>query len=358
MPRALAGATPEARLTDATAKPAAGVRRRRTREWALAGSVVLLVVAIGMSLAIGTRAIAPADVLGAFFAPIDGDPAQMVVRELRLPRTIIGIAVGAALGLAGTLMQGVTRNPLADPGLLGVNAGSSLLVVVAIAVFGVTAPLGFIWFAFAGAAAAALLVYAIGSLGRDGATPVKLALAGTAITAASTSVVTLLLVTDVQTLNAYRFWQVGSLAGRGVDIISVLWPFIVIGGVLALLMGRSLNLLAFGDDVARGLGHNAVLTRVATAVAVVLLCGSATAIAGPIIFVGLVIPHIARAITGPDYRWILALSLILGPVLVLAADVLGRLVVSPGELEVGLVVAAVGAPVMIALVRRIRLGSL
>jgi iron complex transport system permease protein len=359
-----AGAVPVPVPTDASVSPDAAVspptsaRRRHVREWALAASVVVLVVAVALSLAVGSRAIAPAEVLAALFAPIEGDTAHVVIRDLRLPRTIIGIAVGAALGLAGAIMQGVTRNPLADPGLLGVNAGASLLVVVAISVFGVTAPLGFVWFAFAGAAAAALLVYTIGSLGRDGATPVKLALAGTAITAAATSVVTLLLITDVETLNTYRFWQVGSLAGRGVDIIATLWPFLVVGGVLALAVGRSLNLLAFGDDVAKGLGHNAVLTRIMTGVAVVLLCGSATAIAGPIVFVGLVIPHIARAIAGPDYRWILALSLVLGPVLVLAADILGRVVVQPGELEVGLVVAAVGAPVMIALVRRVRLGSL
>ncbi|MCW4384893.1 iron ABC transporter permease [Salinibacterium sp. SYSU T00001] len=353
-----AKATEPGAVTDAAPAPRADGRRRRIRAWGLAASVVLLVVAVVLSLALGTRAIPLPDVLAALFTTAPGDPLQVIVRDLRVPRTLIGIAVGLALGLAGTLMQGVTRNPLADPGILGVNAGASLLVVIAIAVFGVTAPLGFIWFAFAGAAAAAALVYGIGALGRDGATPVKLAIAGTAITAAATSVVTLLLITDIETLSAYRFWQVGSLAGRGVDILTVLWPFIAVGALLALLLTRDLNLLAFGDDVARGLGHNAALTRALAGVSVVLLCGTATAIAGPIVFVGLVIPHIARAITGPDYRWIFAFSLVLGPVLVLLADVLGRLVVAPSELEVGLVVAAVGAPVMIALVRRVRLGSL
>lgn len=342
---------------DAAATRPARSRARR-RWWGLLASLVLLFVAVSLSLSLGTRAIAVTDVLAALVAPTENDAAQMIVRDLRVPRTLIGIAVGLALALAGTLMQGVTRNPLADPGILGVNAGASLLVVLAIAVFGITSPLGFVWFAFAGAAGAALLVYGVGSLGGGGATPLKLALAGTAITAAATSVVTLLLITDVETLNAYRFWQVGSIAGRGVEILSTLWPFIAVGALLALSTGRTLNLLAFGDDVARGLGHSAAVTRATSAVAVVLLCGTATALAGPLVFVGLVIPHIARAITGPDYRWILAYSALLGPVLVLVADVMGRLLVSPGEIEVGLVVAAVGAPVLIALVRRRRLGAL
>lgn len=338
-------------------RSASGARRTR-RIVGLAASVVLLVIAVWLSLAIGNRAIPFGDVVQALFAPNADDHVHMIVRDLRVPRTLIGLAAGAALAVAGAIMQGITRNPLADPGLLGVNAGASVFVVIAIAVFGVTAPLGFVWFAFAGAAVAAIVVYAVGSFGRYGATPVKLALAGTAVTAIATSFVTLMLISDSETLNAYRFWQVGSLAGRGLDTFELLWPFVAAGLVLALLLGRTLNLLAFGEELARGLGDNPLLSRTAAAVAVVVLCGSATALAGPIVFIGLVIPHAVRAITGPDYRWILAFSLVLGPVLLLLADVIGRVILGTGELEAGLVVAAVGAPVMIAVVRRLKMGAL
>lgn len=321
-------------------------------------SVLLLLVAVWLSLAIGNRPIAFGDVIQGLFAPDAANHAHMIVRELRVPRTLIGLAAGAALAVAGALMQGITRNPLADPGLLGVNAGASVFVVIAIALFGVTSPLGFVWFAFAGSAVAAVLVYAVGSFGRYGATPVKLALAGTAVTAIATSFVTLMLISDAETLGSYRFWQVGSLAGRGLDTLALLWPFVLVGLLLALSMGRTLNLLAFGEDMARGLGNSPIVSRTVSAVAVVLLCGAATALAGPIVFVGLVIPHAVRAITGPDYRWILAYSLVLGPVLLLVADVIGRVVLGTGELEAGLVVAAVGAPVMIAVVRRLKVGGL
>lgn len=353
MPTRTAGAP-----TVATGHGAPGRSPRRRRIIGLLAALAMLAVTVVLSLALGTRSTPLAEVVAALFAPEAGNNDHLVILDLRVPRTLIGLAVGAALALAGTVMQGITRNPLADPGLLGVNAGASLFVVIAIAVFGITAPLGFIWFAFLGAAAAAALVYGVGSLGREGATPVKLALAGTAVTAAVTSVVTLLLISDADTLNSYRFWQVGSLAGRGVAQLEALWPFLVVGAVLAIAAARTLNLLSLGDDLARGLGQNLTVARVVAAFAVVLLCGAATAIAGPIVFVGLVVPHVARAIVGPDYRWIVAYSVVLGPVLLLAADVIGRLIVQPGELEAGLVVAIVGAPAMIALVRRVKLAGL
>jgi iron complex transport system permease protein len=322
------------------------------------GALLLLLVIVVLSLAIGTRGTPFANVIGALFSPQASNPDLVVIRDLRVPRTVIGIVVGLSLALAGTIMQGITRNPLADPGLLGVNAGASLFVVLAIAVLGITSPAGFIWFAFAGAAVAAVVVYGIGSIGREGATPVKLALCGTAVTAAVTSVITLMLISNTNTLNSFRFWQVGSLASRSLDPLGALWPFLVIGAILALVVGRVLNLLSLGDDLARGLGQHLAAARAITALAVVLLCGSATALAGPIMFVGLVIPHLSRFIVGPDYRWILAYSAVLGPALLLAADIVGRLVVAPSELEAGLVVAIVGAPVMIALVRRVKLAGL
>jgi iron complex transport system permease protein len=330
----------------------------RRRVTMLLAALALLGVMVVLSLTLGTRATPFDQVITALFSPETGNTDHVVIRELRVPRTLIGLAVGAALALAGTVMQGITRNPLGDPGLLGVNAGASLFVVLAITVLGITTPLGFIWFAFIGAAAAAALVYGVASLGREGATPVKLALAGTAVTAAVTSAVTLLLISDVDTLNTYRFWQVGSLAGRGLAQLEALWPFLLVGAVLAVVAARTLNLLSLGDDLARGLGQNLAVARIVAGVAVVMLCGAATSIAGPIVFVGLVIPHIARAIVGPDYRWIVVYSAVLGPVLLLLADVIGRLVVQPGELEAGLVVALVGAPAMIALVRRVKLAGL
>lgn len=307
---------------------------------------------------IGTRDVQIGTVIEALLRPDRTLTDHVVVLDLRVPRTVVGLLAGLALGLAGGLMQGVTRNPLADPGLLGVNAGASLFVVAGIAWFGVTSALGYVWFAFAGAAVASTVVYLIGSLGRDGATPVKLALAGTALTAALTSLITIILLSDGDAFDRFRFWAAGSLVARGLDSSLPLVPFIIVGTVLAVVAARMLNALALGDDLARGLGQNLVVARIVCAVAIVLLCGSATAIAGPIVFVGLAVPHIARWFTGPDYRLILAFSALLGPALLLGADVLGRVIAQPGEIEAGLVVAFLGAPVLIALVRRVKLAGL
>jgi len=316
-----------------------------------------LVVIIFLSLVLGTREISVDTVVRALFVPSDTSTDLTVVRDLRVPRTIIGLVAGAALALAGTIMQGLTRNPLADPGLLGVNSGASLFVVLGITFFGASSATGYVWFAFAGAAAATVVVYLVAS-GRNGPNPVALTLAGSAVTAAITSVITLVLLTDLDTLNQYRFWAVGSLVGRDLDALAGLAPFLVIGVILALALGRTLNVLALGNDVAVGLGHSVVRSRIVAAVAIVILCGAATSLAGPIVFVGLVVPHIVRRITGPDYRWILAYSVVFGAALLVTADIIGRLIVQPAELEAGLVVAFVGAPVMIALVRRARSAAL
>jgi iron complex transport system permease protein len=324
----------------------------------LAVALALLILVVATSLVVGTREIPIGTVLDALLHPDPTITDHTVVLDLRVPRTVVGLLAGLALGLAGALMQGITRNPLADPGLLGVNAGASLFVVVGIAAFGVTSALGYVWFAFAGAAVAAVVVYTIGSLGREGATPVKLALAGTALTAALTSLITIVLLSDGEAFNRYRFWAAGSLVARDLDSALVLVPFIAVGVILTIAAGRMLNALALGDDLARGLGQNLVFARLVCAVAVVLLCGSATSIAGPIVFVGLAVPHVARWFTGPDYRWILAFSALLGPTLLIAADVVGRVIARPGEIEAGLVVAFLGAPVLIALVRRVKLAGL
>ncbi|WP_020390134.1 FecCD family ABC transporter permease [Kribbella catacumbae] len=344
------------------AAPRAEKRRPRARRTTLiVGLVVcvaLLVLVSLLSIAIGSKQIPLPTVIDALRHYDDANTDHVIVRSLRVPRTVIGLLVGAALGLSGALMQGVTRNPLADPGILGVNGGAALFVVAGIYWFGLSSLTAYVWLAFAGAAAASVAVYLLGSLGREGATPVKLALAGAAMTAMLGSLTTALLIGDVDTFDQFRFWAVGSLAGRGSDIASQVAPFILIGIVLALVSGRVLNALSLGDDVARSLGQRVGMARLFTAVTVVLLSGAATAAAGPIGFIGLTIPHIARLVTGPDYRWILPYSMLLAPILLLGSDVIGRVVAQPGELQVGIVTAVIGAPFFIALVRRRKLADL
>jgi iron complex transport system permease protein len=322
----------------------------------LAAVAALAAVAV-LSLAIGAKPIPVADVFGGLLHD-DGSEQAAIVRELRVPRTLVGLSVGIALGLAGALMQALTRNPLADPGLLGVDAGAAAAVVVAIAVLGLASPAAYVWFAFAGAAAASIVVYLLGSRGRAGATPVRLALAGTAIAAALTAFTNGMTLLDPLTFDDFRFWSVGALGGRDLGILADVGPFLLAGALLALALARPLNALALGDDAGRGLGAHVGRTRALGAVAITLLCGGATAVAGPIGFVGLTVPHAARAIAGPDQRRVLAYSVVLAPILLIGADVIGRVVVRPGELEVGIVTALVGAPVFIALVRRTRIAQL
>ncbi|MET0910659.1 MAG: iron chelate uptake ABC transporter family permease subunit [Ilumatobacteraceae bacterium] len=339
-------------VADAVARRPSVRSRAWTRSAGLLAAIVLLAAVTACSLAYGAKAMPLQTVWDAFteFDPQNND--HLIVRSLRVPRTIIGLLVGAALGLAGAVMQGVTRNPLADPALLGIEAGASLAVVAGISVFNIGSLSGYVWFAFAGAAAASAVVYGLSSFGHRGSTPLKLALAGTAVAALLSSLTSAVLLLDVTTLDQFRFWVVGSLAGRDDAIVWDVIPFIAVGAVLSIGVGSGLNTLALGDDIARGLGQRVAVIRAVSAFAVVLLCGAATAAAGPIAFVGLTVPHVARAICGPDYRWILPWSMVLAPTLLLGADVIGRLVARPGELQVGIVTAIVGAPFFIALVRR------
>ncbi|UTT71626.1 iron chelate uptake ABC transporter family permease subunit [Arthrobacter sp. DNA4] len=323
---------------------------RRRPAWLLAAVVVLVLLA-GTSLAVGARDVPLGTVWQALtaFDPANGDHA---VVQARIPRTVLGLLAGGALGLAGAAMQGVAHNPLADPGIIGVNAGAALAVVTGIYVFGVTTFSGYIWFAFTGAASAAVVVYLIASLGREGATPVKLALAGAALSAGLASLMNVILVSSQDTLDRFRFWQVGGIAGRDWSVLLPGLPFLAAGALVVLLAGRTLNSLALGDDVARGLGQRVGMSRAVAALGVVLLCGTATALAGPIGFVGLVVPHAVRFLTGPDYRWILPLSLVAAPALLLGADIVGRVVLLPGEIPAGIMTALIGAPVFVWLVRR------
>ena len=329
----------------------AGLRRRRML--VLAGLLILLVLAMLASLALGAKPTSLPQVWHALWSPT-GTQTDAIVRSLRVPRTLLGLAVGIALGVAGALMQGHTRNPLADPGLLGVSAGAAFAVVVGIYLLGATSLLGYVWFAFAGAFAASVVVFVLGSLGRGGPTPVTLALAGVAVSALLGALTSAMVLADSHTLDEYRFWAVGSLAGRDAAIATEVVPFLLAGLVLAAVNASGLNVLALGEDVARGLGQRVALTRWTGLAATTLLTGAAVAACGPIDFVGLVVPHVARSLTGPDHRWLLPAAGLAGAVLLLTADVIGRVVARPGELQVGIVLALVGAPFFIALVRRRR----
>ncbi|MFC7535245.1 FecCD family ABC transporter permease [Actinoplanes sp. GCM10030250] len=332
------------------------------RATALAPGLVVLGAALALaaflSVTQGSRSIGLSEVLHALGSwNDDGSIGSTVTLEMRVPRTLLGILVGAALGVAGAILQGVTRNPLADAGIMGINSGAAVFVVSAVTVLGVSGVEVYIWFAFAGAIGALVLVYAVASLGREGATPVKLALAGAAVTAGLGSLTTGIVMTNVDALNELRFWQVGSLAGRYAPILTAVAPFLLLGLLASLAFGRTLNGLALGEDVARGLGQRVGLTRAAAFGVVALLAGASTAACGPIIFVGLVVPHVARFLCGPDYRWIIPYSMLLSPIVLLLADVVGRVIVAPDELQVGVVLGLIGAPVFVGIVRYGRLSE-
>ncbi|MCX4232609.1 FecCD family ABC transporter permease [Streptomyces ortus] len=329
-------------------------RRRAVRAAGLLLSLVVLALVAVASIAIGAKELSPEQVWHGLFAD-SGTYGDVVVGE-RLSRTVLGLLVGAALGLAGAVLQALTRNPLADPGLLGINAGASAAVVTAITFFGVTSLNGYVWFAFAGAALVGVLVFFLG--GGRGATPVRLALAGTAISAALYGYLQAVMITDEAALGKMRFWTVGSLASATGDIIWQVLPFLAAGTVLALALARPLNAMAMGDDTARALGAHLSRTRALSMAAATVLCGAATAACGPIVFVGLMVPHVVRSFTGPDLRWILPYATVLSPVLLLGADVIGRVVARPAELQVGIVTAILGGPVFIFLVRRRRTAQL
>jgi ABC-type Fe3+-siderophore transport system permease subunit len=327
----------------------AGAGSRALGLWLLLALVVLV---CALSVAVGTRSIGLGTVWHALLDGSTPGDETVIVRQLRVPRTLLGLLAGVSLGVAGALMQGHTRNPLGDPGLLGITAGASFAVVLSIWLFGIGSPSGYIGFALAGALLGSISVYLIGSSRRGGATPVSLALAGAAISFLLYALVQAITIREQTALDAYRFWVVGSLAGRDAAVVGQVAPFIVAGLVLALINAPALNLLGLGEDVARGLGQRIWLARATGLAAITLLTGAATAACGPIAFVGLVVPHVARSITGPDHRWLIPYAGLLGAVFLLLADVLGRVVARPGELQVGIVLAVVGAPFFIALVRR------
>ncbi|MCW4385916.1 iron ABC transporter permease [Salinibacterium sp. SYSU T00001] len=341
-------------MTTAVSPPESGVAilRRPTRVrllWLLVVAAVLVALAVA-SVAIGSRDVTWADILAGVGGSID--TIEQAAVYTRVPRTVLAILVGAALAVSGAVMQGVTRNPLGDPGILGINMGASLAVITGMAWFGIGSAVGQIWAAIAGAGITAVLVYVLGSMGRGGATPLKLALAGAATSAALASFIIAVALPRGDISANIRSWQIGGVGGANFENMQHAVPFLVVGFVVSMLSARSLNSLALGDDVAAGLGERVATARAAAAIGSVMLCGAATAVAGPIAFVGLVIPHLCRLLVGVDHRWLLPFSALTGSGLLVAADVLGRIVARPSEIDVGIITAFVGAPFFIAVVRR------
>jgi len=325
--------------------------------WVLAGVALLSLMSLA-SLMVGPVSVDVSQAWSALFNFDSSDTSQVVVRQLRLPRTLLAITSGCCLAVAGAITQGVTRNPLGGPGILGINAGAAFAMVTAIHGLNILSPSGYVWFAFIGAVVAGFLVYIVAQVGPGGTTPVKLALAGAVVTALLSAWTSTLLLLDEETLDEARFWLAGSLTGRGTEEARLLFPLIIVALVGALLLGSSLNTLSLGEETAVSLGQRVGLVRLSAGIVSIVLAASAVAISGPIAFVGLAVPHIARSLVGPDYRWITLMCLTSGPCLLLGADIAGRMVVSPLELQVGIVTALVGAPFLIFLVRSRRLTSL
>lgn len=320
------------------------------------GLLVLLALLVALSVTVGTREVSWTDI----FAALDGqsDNIGQAAVTVRIPRTMLALLAGAALALAGAVMQGVTRNPLADPGILGVNAGAALAIVIGVAWFNMSSAEGYLWSALLGAGAATLFVYRVGSLGAGGATPLKLTLAGAATSVACASLIIAVVLPRNDIAGGIQSWSVGGVGGATFDRIVPVLPFLAVGFVVSLLSARKLNSLALGDDLAAGLGENVAMARIVASLGGVLLCGATTAMCGPIGFVGLVVPHLCRLLIGVDYRWLLPFAAVGGACLLLAGDIVGRIVARPAEIQVSIVTALIGAPFFIWIVRRQRIREL
>ncbi|WP_315108722.1 iron chelate uptake ABC transporter family permease subunit [Clostridium intestinale] len=321
------------------------------------GSILFLGLCVLASLAWGSKNVGFSEAINALLNSTDLSFSALVVRE-RIPRTIFGIMAGASLGISGALMQSITRNPIADPSILGVNTGASLFVVIGIAFFNINSANQYIWLALAGAGITAVIVYFIGSIGNGGATPIKLALAGAATSAVLTSLVSAIILPRSDAMDKFRFWQVGSIGGANWDSIRLILPFVVVGLIISVAATPALNVLALGDDVATGLGVNIGVIRIICAVAGVILSGATTAIAGPIAFIGLMIPHTIRLIFGSNLNGIVPLSAIGGAALLIISDVIGRVIGSPGEVQVGIITAFIGAPILIMIARKAKVRAI
>ncbi|WP_343315937.1 iron ABC transporter permease [Brucella sp. BE17] len=338
-----------------SAKPIQRIGRRSQTIW-LAVVVCCLLLLCFLSVSLGTRNVSWTDILAALDGYVDSIGQAAVA--MRIPRTLLAVVAGSALGLAGAVMQGVTRNPLADPGILGVNMGASLAVVLGVAWFGIASSQAYIWTAILGAGLAAVFVYTIGSLGRGGATPLKLALAGAATSVAFSSMVIAVVLPRNDIAGGIRSWQIGGVGGATFERIHYVMPFLAAGFLISLFSARKLNSLALGDELAAGLGEHVATARAIASFGAILLCGATTAICGPIGFVGLIVPHLCRLLIGVDHRWLLPFSALTGACLLVSADIVGRIIARPAELDVGIVTAFVGAPFFIWIVRRQRVRDL
>ncbi|WP_066382039.1 FecCD family ABC transporter permease [Anabaena sp. CA = ATCC 33047] len=312
--------------------------------------ILLLLTCLVYSVTLGAAEIPINKILESFIS-FDGSYEHLIIQTVRLPRSLIAILVGAALAVSGALMQGLTRNPLADPGILGIESGAALAVVATIFVFGSSSLSVLTIVALLGAAATAILVYCLGSLGKGGATPLNLTVAGAALTALISSLTTAILIVSQRTLEEIRFWLAGSLSGRDVNILVQVLPFVAVGLVIAFAVSRQITTMSLGEDVAKSLGQQTGWIKIVTAISVILLAGSSVAMAGPIGFIGLIVPHIIRFFIKTDYRWILPYSAVVGATLLLIADVAARILLKPQELPVGVMTALIGAPFFVYLAK-------
>ncbi|KAB7668894.1 FecCD family ABC transporter permease [Bacillus sp. B1-b2] len=320
-------------------------------------SIILLGISVLASLAFGSRVVGWNEIMDGLFHPEVQSHGANVVRQ-RIARTVFSLLCGAALGVSGALMQSVTRNPIADPSILGVNTGAALFVVCGISFLNISSVSQYIWLALAGAILTAIFVFGIGSMGSGGATPLKLVLAGAATSAALSSLVMAIMIPRSNVLDQFRFWQVGSVGSGNWSSISIFVPFLIVGILIALFSAPALNALALGDEVATGLGVRTGTLRLVAAFGGVILCGAATALAGPIGFVGLLATHVIRLLIGPDLRLIIPMSALSGAIILTISDVCGRILGSPGELEVGIVTAFIGAPILILITMKAKMRAL
>ena len=314
--------------------------------------VAVLFISFLLSIKMGLTQIDFKTVFNSFFSYNSELTNHIIIRSSRLPRAIIASLVGSSLAIAGALMQAITRNPLASPSIMGINAGALFAVTIAITIFSVSSLVNLMWIAFLGAGLAAFLVYILSSIGREGLTSMKIILAGAAITALFVSITQGILVLNETGLQEVLFWIAGSVSGRSIDMLLPILPFIIIASVTAFLLSNSINIMAAGDDIARGLGQKVIYMKIVLTIIFVILAGSSVAIAGQIIFVGLMVPHIAKLLVGLDYKWVIPYSSIIGASLVLISDVISRFVIMPSELPIGVVTALLGTPFFIYITRK------
>jgi len=317
----------------------------------LIAGLVLLLLCVAASILFGVHSTNWREVVEAFTS-FNGSNEHIIVRDVRVPRALIAAFVGGSLGICGVLLQSLTKNPLADAGIFGINAGASLLVVASFVLLGVSSLASFTWIAFLGAAVSCLFVFILGSAGRQGLTPLKITLAGAAITAFCSSLTNGMLIISGRAMEEVLFWMSGSVEGRSLSILLGLLPYMLAAWIVALLIASSVNTLMLGEDVARSLGQKTVLLKLTMGLLIVVLAGSSVAVAGPIGFIGLVIPHIARALVGRDTRWLVAYSALLGGILLLLADIASRFIAMPREIPIGVMTAIIGVPFFIHAARK------